>query len=147
MKSFYEFLNEATNPLVKWKKMGCVLILGTPDTNGKKFLYLARLRDLKTLARKTKNNKPAEPVNMAYLYSDIFRIRLENDKLVTRKIDYNLHTLYLALGIHSLAVGLNEDKTPLHWDSINNDISIKFLNDNIEYIKNIENIKFKNYND
>jgi hypothetical protein len=126
--TFEEFIGEA----VEWNQGGIIFIVGKPDSNKQKNLYLARAMRVVTLQR---TNLPAEMVN---LYPEIYIVKEEDSRLVAKKIIYDNRSLKNSVGLSSLNVVLNKNKTP-YWRNTIREIDLgKVLRDSYSLVKNLD---------
>jgi|LakMenEpi03Aug12_release.lakeMendotaPanAssembly.Ray.scaffolds.fasta_scaffold152344_4 hypothetical protein len=126
--TFEEFIGEA----VEWNQGGIIFIVGKPDSNKQKNLYLARAMRVVTLQR---TNLPAEMVN---LYPEIYIVKEEDSRLVAKKIMYDNRSLKNSVGLSSLNVVLNKNKTP-YWRNTIREIDLgKVLRDSYSLVKNLD---------
>jgi hypothetical protein len=126
--TFEEFIGEA----VEWNQGGIIFIVGKPDSEKQKNLYLARAMRVVTLQR---TNLPAEMVN---LYPEIYIVKEEEGKLVAKKIMYDNRSLKNSVGLSSLNVVLNKNKTPYWRNTIRETDLGKVLRDSYSMVKNLE---------
>ena len=131
VKTFEEFITESA----KWTQGGILLLLGKKLKSGKKKLFIVRAKNVSTLQRA---NLPAEMVN---LYPDIYIVREENGKLVGKQIMYDDKTLKNSLGLSSLNIVLNKNKTPYWRNTILETDLNKVLREMQSVIKGIEDIE------
>jgi hypothetical protein len=97
---------------VNWKQGGIVFILGKPNSTGKRGLFIGKVKNL------VEQKRTGQPVQMATLFSDLYRVRNINGELIGRSIMYDDQSLENMIGLRSLNVGMNKTKTPFWSDTI-----------------------------
>jgi hypothetical protein len=141
-KYIREILENASN---LWINGGILLIKGKDFEDGTQPLYAVHIVNLMQLDRKKKDETEGAPAKMAILGDDLYRVILDNGKLRAAKIDWkNLGSISRTLkfnGRQSHAVTLNNNKTPLHWETLKYNYFPKMFMEMGSEIMNIPNIK------
>ena len=132
-----ETLDEVAKP--KW---GAILFIkGGELPDGTQRLYVTTVNNVLTLNRLKTDNSDAEPARMAILGNQIFRVMLKGDKLVAVGIDWNSQSSMLKkLGLDKNSVAINDNKTPLHWETLKSNNINKLLSEIPNEIKGIKNV-------
>jgi len=135
IKTFDEFINESEG-----RENGVVLVLG-PENDGKKKLFMLKLKlPIKTMSRKKVSGDAGESARMALLYPELYIVKHEGDELTARRMAHTPESLKRVVGLSKFSVTLNNNKTPLHWESIGRHDWKRFLNDFKDEIKSIPKI-------
>lgn len=136
---------EESNNTSLWTYGGIVLIKGK-EVDGMQNLYACHIISLVQLDRKKVDNTPGKSARMVILDANIFRIVNDNGQLRALKVDWktaaSLSRMVKFNGRQSHAVTLNNNKTPIHWETLKyNNFPQLFKNVGLE-IMNIPGIKF-----
>jgi predicted GNAT family acetyltransferase len=101
---------------------GGLLLIKGPEVDGKRKLYVTQARDILTLNRLKKDDSQGRAAEMVILGDQINRVVLKDGKLVSTYIDWRSEegqAVKLGLsGGQARGVVLNNNKTPLHWDTL-----------------------------
>jgi len=112
---------EESNDTNLWTYGGIVLIKGKED-NGLQNLYACHIISLMELGRTKVDNTPGKSARMVVLDSNIFRIINDNGQLKALKVDWktaaSLSRMINFNGRQAHAVTLNNNKTPIHWETL-----------------------------
>lgn len=104
-----------------WTYGGIVLIKGK-EQDGLQNLYACHIISLMQLDRKKKDDTPGKPARMVVLDSNVFRIVNIDGQLKALKVDFknfaSLSRTFMFNGRQSHAVTLNNNKTPIHWETL-----------------------------
>ena len=141
-KYIREILENTSN---LWTSGGILLIKGKPFEDGTQPLYAVHIVNLMQLDRKKKDETEGSPAKMAILGDDLYRVILDNGRLRAAKVDWkNLGSLSRTLkfnGRQHHAVVLNNNKTPIHWQTLKYNYFPKMFMEMGNEIFNIPNIK------
>jgi hypothetical protein len=141
-KIIREILENASN---LWINGGILLIKGKDFEDGTQPLYAVHIVNLMQVDRKKKDETEGAPAKMAILGDDLYRVILDNGRLRAAKVDWkNLGSLSRTLkfnGRQSHAITLNNNKTPLHWETLKYNYFPKMFMEVGSEIMNIPNIK------
>lgn len=112
---------DESNDTNLWVYGGIVLIKGK-EVDGMQSLYACHIVSLMELGRKKVDNTPGKSAKMVVLDNNIFRIVNDNGQLRALKMDFkNAASLSRTInfnGRQSHAVTLNNQKTPIHWETL-----------------------------
>lgn len=139
-----EPLDESNNTNL-WIYGGIVLVKGKPLPDNTHPLYAFHIVDLKELGRTKVDNTPGKSAKMVILDNNLFRIVVQDGQLRALKVDFrqaaSLSRTLNFNGRQSHAVTLNNNKTPLHWETLKyNNFPQLFKSVGME-IMNLPNIK------
>ncbi len=127
-----------------WTQGGVLLIKGTAQ-NGKQKLFATHIVNLIQLDRFKKDNTKGQPAKMAILGDDFWRLMREDGKIVPKKIawrnDASL-TKMLRFKNQSISVVLNNQKTPLHWESLQFNNLHQMINKIGFYLETLDGIEW-----
>lgn len=105
-----------------WFNGGVLLIKGKPGSDGLFPLYAVNIIDLKELSRTKVDNTPGQSAKMAILNNNLNRLIIQDGQLKALKVDHkHFASLSRTLnfnGRQSHAVTLNNNKTPMHWETL-----------------------------
>jgi predicted nucleotidyltransferase len=136
-----ETLDETLDEVAKPKWGAILFIKGVELPDGTQRLYVTTVNNVLTLNRLKTDNSDAEPARMAVLGNQVFRVMLKGDKLVAVGVDWNSPSSMLKkLGLNKNSVAINDNKTPLHWETLKSNNINNILNEIPIAIKGIENI-------
>lgn len=127
----------------EWTKGGVLLIKGKKLDDGSQRLYATTTKNILELNRLKKDNSEGKEASMAILGNNIYRLSIHDGKLKVNGVDWSSPDNQLkALGLSKRDVVLNNDKTPMHWETLKyNDIA-KAIKSSYGQILNIPNIKW-----
>lgn len=121
-KLYRESVVNENNDTNLWINNGILLIKGKPFEDGSQPLYAVHIIDLKQFERKKVDNTNGKPAKMAILDNTLYRIIVDNGMLRAAKVDWknigSLSRTFNFNGRQTHAVTLNNNKTPMHWDSL-----------------------------
>ena len=112
-------INESTNNI--WIKGGILLIKGEKLEDGTQKLFATHIENLNQHDRIKVDAKFGQPAKMATLTGELYRLVIEDGKLKTYRVDWsNEKSLTKSLKFYGQAyhVVLNNNKTPLHWETL-----------------------------
>ncbi len=136
----YDPVSEAED---RYLKGGVLLIKGAELEDGSQRLYVTITNNVMKLDRTKKNDDKGQPASMAVLGNQIYKLTVVNGKLKAQGVTWNTEGSQLkSLGISRRDVVLNNNKTPLHWQTLRFDDISKALNTISNQIFNIPNIKW-----
>lgn len=127
---------------IKWEQGGWVFLVGTPDKEGKSYLFCAPVKYIQNLARTKVSGKPGVPANMVTLYPEFYGVAFDqstNPKLV--KISPSLESIKKHIGLSGYNVVLNERKTPFWRITTKEKDLMKLLNDHKRWMMNDPSIR------
>lgn len=121
-KLYRESVVSEGNDTNLWINNGILLIKGKPFEDGTQPLYAVHIVDLKQFERKKVDDTVGKPAKMAILDNTLYRIVVDNGMLRAAKVDWknigSLSRTFNFNGRQTHAVTLNNNKTPMHWDSL-----------------------------
>ena len=135
-------IDEAQSP--DSQKWGAILLIkGKPLPDGSQRLYVTTIKNILSLNRKKKDDSNGEPARMAILGNQIFRVTLRDGKLMAVGVDWKSTSSMLdILGLNKSSVAINNNKTPLHWETLNSN-NVNQVFKSIEApIRNLPNIRW-----
>jgi hypothetical protein len=126
------------------QKNAVVFIKGEGLSNGKKKLYATNINTKLNLDRLKKDNTEGSPAQMVnFTKREVFRVIEELGKLKLIKIAWNSNSSMLErLGLKSNNVNLNDNKTPIHWESVYFDNPYTAVNNLQILLMNIKDIEW-----
>jgi hypothetical protein len=137
-------IDETTNPMDKlWKIGGVILIKGMKQEDGTQRLYVTTTRNILGLDRKKVDNTAGKAATMAVLGNQIYRLSIVDGKLKAQGVAWNTEASMLKqLGLTRMGVALNNNKTPLHWETLKHNNIAMAINANSGQILGLPNIKW-----
>jgi hypothetical protein len=135
-------IDEAKSP--DSQKWGAILFIkGKPLSDGSQRLYVTTVKNILSLDRKKKDDSNGEPARMAILGNQIFRVTVRDGKLMAVGVDWRSTSSMLdILGLSKSSVAINNNKTPLHWETLNSN-NVNQVFKSIEApIRNLPNIRW-----
>lgn len=125
-----------------YTKGGVLLIIGTPMANGQPSLYVTQVNSLMQLNRKKVDNSDGKPAMMAILGNQVFRVAMVDGILKAQGVAWSSEgSMLKILGLTRRDVVLNNQKTPIHWETLQTDVIHKALLNNSQQIQSIPRIK------
>jgi hypothetical protein len=112
-------LNEVENNI--WVQGGIILIKGEKLEDGTQKLFATHIDNLNQHGRTKVDNTPGQAAKMVTLTGELYRLVLEEGKLKTYRVDWsNEKSLTKTLKFYGQRyhVVLNNNKTPLHWETL-----------------------------
>lgn len=98
---------------------GVILIKGRPLEDGTQRLYVTTVKTLLNLNRRKMDATDGKPAQMAILNNKLYRISTLDGRLRVNGVDWPSSESQLkALGVPNRNLTLNNNKTPLHWESL-----------------------------
>lgn len=124
-------------------KGGVILIKGRPLEDGYQRLYVTTVKTLLDLNRVKKNSTAGMPANMALLSNNLYRISVLDGRLKINGVDWpSTSAQLIALGIPNRNITLNNNKTPLHWETLKYSDIATCLNRISSQVLNLPNIRW-----
>lgn len=112
-------LNETLTEDNLWNQGGVLLIKGAPLEDGSQRLYVTTINNRLGLDRYKKDDSKGQPVTMAVLGNQVYRVSLVDGKLKAQGVAWSSEQKQLQfLGLKKFSVGINNNKTPLHWETL-----------------------------
>ena len=127
------------------KKGGVLFILGEKLEGGQQRLYVTTIKDLLSLNRKKVDNMDGQSANMAVFSGNrVFRVGMDDQKKIKAfTVAWGSDSVMLKkLGLTKTSVTLNNNKTPLHWESTKTNNVVQAVNQMSSELQNIPNIKW-----
>jgi hypothetical protein len=125
-------------------KGGVILIKGRPLDDSTQRLYATTVKTLLNLNRNKKDNQVGKPAQMAMLNNNLYRISIKDGRLRVNGVDWPSTSAQLnALGIPNRNLTLNNNKTPLHWESLKYSDIATCLNKISSQVLNLPNIRWQ----
>lgn len=126
-----------------WNQGGVLLIKGLPQEDGTQRLYATTTKNLLNLNRTKVNSEVGKPADMAVLGNDVVRISIEDGRLKAHKIGWSSpENMRKQLAIDKKGVVLNNNKTPLHWETLQYNNIGQALSKTSGQIMNLQGIKW-----
>ena len=98
---------------------GILLIKGFKGSDGTTRLFATAVKSIIPIQRNLKDNTPSNGAKMAILGNQVYRLIIENDKLMIKSVAWNSNESILkALGLNANNVVINNNKTPMWWDTL-----------------------------
>lgn len=133
-------INEANN---LYKVGGVLFIKGAKLQDGTQRLYVTTTKNIMGLERLKVDDTKGLPATMAILGDDIYVINLVDGKLKPQKVGFpNEGTMLKFLGLTRRDVALNNNKTPLHWETLKSNNIAQTVHNLNGQILGLPNIKF-----
>ncbi len=115
LMSVAESLNEGR----LWNQGGVILIKGTPQEDGTQRLYATTTKNLLNLKRVKTNSEEGRPADMAVIGNQVVRISILDGRLKANNVGWTSpEGMRKQLAIDRKGVVLNNNKTPLHWETL-----------------------------
>jgi len=135
-----EELDEADN---LWNQGGVLLIKGAKLDDGTQRLYVTAINNRLGLDRKKVDDTAGKAATMAVLGNQIYRLSIVDGRLKAQGVAWNTEwSMLKALGIKGHSVAINNNKTPLHWETLKSNNIAQAINNNSQQILNLPGIKW-----
>ena len=122
-----------------------ILIKGKKLDDGTQRLYITTTKNISDFNRLKTDNSSAQPAKMVKIDPKIARITVVDGKLKANYISFSSeNSLNNALNITNYNVVLNNNKTPLWWESLEETNIGKVINKLQNQILNLNGIKWVN---
>jgi GNAT superfamily N-acetyltransferase len=136
-------LNETLTEDNLWDRGGVILIKGAPLEDGSQRLYATTINNRMGLDRFKNDNSKGKAVTMAVLGNQVYRVSIVDGKLKAQGVAWSSEQKQLQyLGLKNFSVGINNNKTPLHWETLKFNNIAQALNTVGGQILNLPNIKW-----
>ncbi len=137
-------IDEDINPMDKlWKVGGVILIKGMKLEDGTQRIYVTTTRNILGLDRKKVDDTAGKAATMAVLGNQIYRLSIVDGRLKAQGVAWNHEaTMLKQLGLTKMGVALNNNKTPLHWETLKHNNIAMAMNANSGQILGLPNIKW-----
>lgn len=133
-------LSEADN---LYNKDGVILIKGAPLEDGSQRLYVTTINNRLGLDRYKKDLSKGKPATMAVLGNQVYRVSIVDGRLKAQGVAWSSEQKQLQfLGLKNFSVGVNNNKTPLHWETLKYNNIAQALNSIGAQILNLPNIRW-----
>jgi len=124
---------------------GVILIKGKKLDDGTQRLYITTTKNISEFNRLKTNNSSAQPAKMVKIDPKIARISVVDGKLKANYVSFSSENiLNNSLNITNYNVVLNNNKTPLWWESLEETNIGKVINKLQNQILNLNGIKWVN---
>lgn len=124
---------------------GVILIKGKKLDDGTQRLYITTTKNISDFNRLKTDNSSAQPAKMVKIDPKIARISVVNGKLKANYVSFSSeNSLNNSLNITNYNVVLNNNKTPLWWESLEETNIGKVINKLQNQILNLNGIKWVN---
>lgn len=124
---------------------GVILIKGKKLDDGTQRLYITTTKNISEFNRLKTNNSSAQPAKMVKIDPKIARISVVDGKLKANYVSFSSENiLNNSLNITNYNVVLNNNKTPLWWESLEETNIGKVINKLQNQILNLNNIRWVN---
>jgi len=139
--------NPETEPISEtddvFNQGGVILIKGAKLEDGTQKLYVTTISNRLGLDRTKVDNTEGKKATMAVLGNQIYKLSVVDGKLKAQGVAWNSHwSMLKALGLSGNSVAVNNNKTPLHWETLKFNNIAKAVSDNNEQILRLPNIKW-----
>ena len=122
---------------------GVLLIKGAPLEDGTQRLYVTTTRNKLHLDRQKVDNTAGKPANMAVLGNQVYRLNIVDGQLKAQGVAWTSEGSMLKhLALTRRDVVLNNNKTPLHWETLKYDNIPMAINAVRNQILSIPNIRW-----
>ncbi len=122
---------------------GVILIKGAKLEDGTQKLYITTVSNRLGLDRTKVDNTKGKRATMAVLGNQIYKLSIVDGKLKAQGVAWNsVWSMFKILGISGNSVAVNNNKTPLHWETLKYNNIAKAVSDNSQQILAIPNIKW-----
>ena len=144
LMSLAEIAEQPLDEVESWTKNGTIFIKGAPLEDGTQRLYATQVSNVMILDRKKTDLTDGQPAKMAtFGKNPVYRITQVDGKLKTQGVSWtNTGNMLNRLGLDKPSVVLNNNKTPLHWDSIKITQVPQAVNTLAVGLKNLPDIKW-----
>jgi len=133
-------LNETDN---LYKVGGVLLIKGARLEDGTQRLYITATRNILGLERLKVDDTKGKPATMAVLGNQVYRVNIVDGRLKAQGVAWtNEGSMLKHLGLTRRDVALNNNKTPLHWETLKSNNIGQALHQLQGQILGLQNIKF-----
>jgi hypothetical protein len=133
-------LTEADNIFLQG---GILLIKGPKLENGIQYLYITATTNLLGLDRKKVDLSAGQMAKMAVLGNQVYRLGIVDGKLKALGVAWNSEASMLKnVGLSRLGVALNNNKTPMHWETLKFNNVAQAVSQLSGQILGIQGIKF-----
>lgn len=140
LMSVVEQLNE--NDI--WKEGGVLLILGEKLEDNTQRLYATTITNLSELNRNKVDSSKGSPARMAVIANPVYRLSIVNGKLKAQGVTWGSPDVMVKkLGLVKKSVALNNNKTPLHWETLKHNNIAQALHAISGQIFNLPNIRWE----
>lgn len=138
LMSVVETLNEAVNT------KGVIFIKGAKLEDGEQRLFAVQANNIADLKRKKTDNQQGQSASMAnFARNQVYRVGLVDGKLKQLGVAWGTEAVMLnRLGLSKTSVALNNNKTPMHWDSLKFDNINQAIQAMGPTLQNIPNIRW-----
>lgn len=124
---------------------GVILIKGKKLDDGTQRLYITTTKNISEFNRLKTNNSSAQPAKMVKIDPKIARISVVDGKLKANYVSFSSENiLNNSLNITNYNVVLNNNKTPLWWESLEETNIGKVINKLQHQILNLNGIRWVN---
>jgi len=123
---------------------GILLIKGQKQPDGTQRLYATLTKNIRPMDRTKKDDSLAQSAMMVNFGNNpVFRVSITNGRLTANKVAWQSQDSMLAiLGLSNPTLSLNDNKTPMHWETLKFDNLAKCFNTLQSSIAGIPNIKW-----
>ena len=126
-----------------WNVGGVILIKGMKLEDGSQRLYVTTTRKILGLDRKKNDNSEGKAATMAVLGNQVYRLSIVDGRLKAQGVSWNSEASMLKqLGIARQSVGVNNNKTPIHWETLKFNNIAMAINANSTQILGLPNIRW-----
>lgn len=133
-------ISEDIQPL---QQGGTILIKGEKLQDGKQRLYITTVKKIIYSERKKTDDSMAQPARMAILGNQIYRVGKEHGIIKIHGVAWKSpQSMNQRLAINGNGVVLNNNKTPLHWETLKYDNITQAIRKFEQSILNLNDIKW-----
>lgn len=126
-----------------WNQGGVILIKGLPLEDKTQRLYVTTISNRLALDRNKVDSTAGKPATMVVLRNQIYRLTIVDGRLKAQGVAWSSDANMLkALGLSNHSVALNNNKTPLHWDTLKYNNIAKALNQIGSQVLNLPGIRW-----
>lgn len=124
---------------------GVIIIKGKKLEDGTQRLYVTTVSNVSELNRLKKDNSDGKPAKMVKINKNIARISVQDGRLKANYVSWSSDdALNKALNITQNSIVLNNNKTPLWWETLSEKNIQQAINKNQHQILNIAGIRWTN---
>lgn len=152
---FKSFLNQGHNVLMSmnltgaltennfYDRGGILLIKGAELETGQRRLFVTAINNRLGLDRKKVDNTDGKAATMAVLGNQVYRVSIVDGKLKAQGVQWkNEYSMLKALGLKDHSVAVNNNKTPLHWETLKSNNIAMAINNNSQQILALPEIRW-----
>jgi hypothetical protein len=122
---------------------GVILIKGAKLEDGTQKLYVTTVSNRMGLDRTKVDNTEGKRATMAVLGNPVYKLSIVDGKLKAQGVAWNsVWSMFKVLGISGNSVAVNNNKTPLHWETLKYNNIAQAVSNTSQQILRLPNIKW-----